>query len=1065
MEEEESGKGNGAGATWQKDVEMDMAAAMVTGSSMDDDKVEGEREGEGDGEGEVGEGGEGGEEEEEEGKERMRSFVEEADEMKKLISAISRADGAADPAIYKRMENILEKYQEQPQLLDPHLEAITVPTMAALDRRVMNGIAAGDVGDAESVDLSAVKKLCRLMRVLAKVRGYKTVVKFFPNHARQLEPVLALLQRCHKLWRARSELEDGEMETLCTLLLWLSILALIPFDLATVDTALANKLYDNGCGKEVANGEWGVEGKNQPPPLVDRMVAIAKHYLGCQGVMRDMAAVLLSRLLTRPDMKVALKSFVAWAHAIIVAVQGDDPSDPSSVLSVVGVVNAMVHIFKVGGRDILATVAEQCWSDACTLAASPMAQCSSLTMKLLMKLAERISLTYLPPKIPTWRYKRCERSLSRTLGSIGCGEFPHSPAIQSDVAARVEREKADVGWRPPSLKTGGMNGVSGGGLALAGGTIDNGEERGGEDEGNDGNDMDDDANDDEDEDIPEVIEDVIEQLLAGLRNKQGDVRWSAAKGIGRVTGRLPLSLADDVVASVLELFKPTEGDGAWHGGCLALAELARRGLLLPGRLETVVPVVEKALHYDVRRGAHSIGGHVRDAAAYVCWAFVRAYSPDIMLKPLTRLAPVLLTVAVYDREAVRALRVFARTYLLPASANRIELSTAKYLSTLRTDRNPASRRGSALALGELPSELLQPMKEEVIDALCNATVAIEDNPEHCDVESRVNAVSSLIAVCETLGIREEKHVDRNGNGDGDGDGDGEGDGDGDGTVATCEENGGEDSVCGVNGDGVGRRRNSEKKDHDEGHLPVGIVGRRVVDCLLASLDDYAIDKRGDVGSWVRKAAMNALERCAWLLSKFLEKDEKRKGGDAEKEGYREKRVRSEFASDLALRVMGGVMKQAVEKIDSVRDVAGRMLHRLVHTRQLAVLNWPRHRELQAIIPSNQAINWKAASQSFPILVKILAFPEYRPFIVSGLVISVGGLGNSLGQSSSSSLSSFLLDHMTSEDARSLAFVRDFANEFIVLMRTNLHSDRLCRNRGLLDAAPTKVMKMVSTKAR
>jgi hypothetical protein len=58
----------------------------------------------------------------------------------------------------------------------------------------------------------------------------------------------------------------------------------------------------------------------------------------------------------------------------------------------------------------------------------------------------------------------------------------------------------------------------------------------------------------------------------------------------------------------------------------------------------------QALHYDVRRGPHSVGAHVRDAAAYVCWAFVRAYTPDIMTEPLRQLAPALLTVACYDRE-------------------------------------------------------------------------------------------------------------------------------------------------------------------------------------------------------------------------------------------------------------------------------------------------------------------------------------------------------------------------------------------------------------------------------
>lgn len=60
------------------------------------------------------------------------------------------------------------------------------------------------------------------------------------------------------------------------------------------------------------------------------------------------------------------------------------------------------------------------------------------------------------------------------------------------------------------------------------------------------------------------------------------------------------------MGSVIELFSPSESDTAWHGGCLALAELARRGLLLPTRLQHVAPLVAEALQYDVRRGPHRL---------------------------------------------------------------------------------------------------------------------------------------------------------------------------------------------------------------------------------------------------------------------------------------------------------------------------------------------------------------------------------------------------------------------------------------------------------------------------
>ena len=63
-------------------------------------------------------------------------------------------------------------------------------------------------------------------------------------------------------------------------------------------------------------------------------------------------------------------------------------------------------------------------------------------------------------------------------------------------------------------------------------------------------------------------------------------------------------MADEVLDSVVESFRYPDQDTAWHGGCLALAEVARRGLLLPHRVPELAPLIATALQYDLRRGAH-----------------------------------------------------------------------------------------------------------------------------------------------------------------------------------------------------------------------------------------------------------------------------------------------------------------------------------------------------------------------------------------------------------------------------------------------------------------------------
>ncbi|KAJ7600517.1 TBCD protein [Mycena floridula] len=163
-------------------------------------------------------------------------------------------------------------------------------------------------------------------------------------------------------------------------------------------------------------------------------------------------------------------------------------------------------------------------------------------------------------------------------------------------------------------------------------------------------------------DVPEEVEMILEKLLSTLQDKDTVVRWSSAKGVARVAERLPSDFADQVLETVMALFDihsitaasmydlPAIAEGTWHGACLACAEMARRSLVAPNRLQELLDWLSKALYFDLRKGAHSIGSNVRDSAAYVLWALARTQAISDLAPHAENLARRLVTVAIYDRE-------------------------------------------------------------------------------------------------------------------------------------------------------------------------------------------------------------------------------------------------------------------------------------------------------------------------------------------------------------------------------------------------------------------------------
>lgn len=153
---------------------------------------------------------------------------------------------------------------------------------------------------------------------------------------------------------------------------------------------------------------------------------------------------------------------------------------------------------------------------------------------------------------------------------------------------------------------------------------------------------------------------------------------------------------------------------------------------------------------------------------------------------------------------------------------------------------------------------------------------------------------------------------------------------------------------------------------------VPVLRGQVMDILFKSLEDYAIDNRGDVGSWVREAAMDGLKRCTLLLCLSsgggkVSKVETDSALDITKNSYQEtttvgvtieaQEEGPKFDEEIAIQVVGGLAKQAVEKIDRVRDVAGRTLQQLLHSKRVFVPFVPHRAALEKMIPEDTNLNW------------------------------------------------------------------------------------------------------------
>ncbi|XP_068932719.1 tubulin-specific chaperone D isoform X4 [Petaurus breviceps papuanus] len=957
---------------------------------------------------------------------------------------------------------IMDKYQEQPHLLDPHLEW-------------MLNLLLDIVRDSDSPP-ALVHLAFKFLYIITKVRGYKIFLGLFPHEVADVQPVIDMFinqnPKDHETW-----------ETRYVLLLWLSVTCLIPFDLSRLDGNLTSE-----CGEARTS-------------TMDRILQIAESYLVVSDKARDAAAVLISKFITRPDVKQKkMADFLDWTLSTL-SKSSFQTMEGTVIMD--GMLQALAQVFKHGTRESClpyASIVLQCL-DNCKLSESN----HTLLRKLGVKLVQRLGLTFLKPRLAKWRYQRGCRSLSANLRLSSQDEEKQSPHILA-------------------------------------------------------------SENDEDYDVPEEVENVIEQLLVGLKDKDTVVRWSAAKGIGRMTGRLPKELADDVVGSVLDCFSFQETDNAWHGGCLALAELGRRGLLLPSRLTDVVPVILKALTYDEKRGACSVGSNVRDAACYVCWAFARAYEPEEMKPFVNKISSALVIVTVFDRDVncrraasaafqenvgrqgtfphgidilttadyfavgnrsncflnisvniadfaeytqsmidhlikmkinhwdgiIRGLSTKALHNLTPQAPEYITTIVFPQLLPLAVCTDLHTRHGAILACAEITYALyklaavknrpvtdyldqksLEGLKQihqqlydrqlyrglggELMRQSGNWQWLINDSLKNLHLISSTSrqhikeaAVSALATLCNEYYLNHQGEVD---------------------PVLQDElmmnyiselQNTEEMIRCGfslalgslpgffLKGklklvlDGLkavthispkyvsfAEARRDALKAIAKICQTVGVKSEasendvickenvsQIYETLLDCMNDYTTDSRGDVGAWVREAAMTGLMELTILLT----------------------RNHPELIeANVCKQIMCCLAQQSSEKIDRFRAHAGSIFLSLLYFDSPPVPHIPYREELEKIFPRSQfsILNWNAPSQAFPCITQLLALPAYRYHVLLGLAVSVGGLTESTVRYSTQSLFEYMKKIQNDIQA-----MDSFSETLIQVFEDNLLNDRV-----------------------
>ncbi|KAI5201642.1 hypothetical protein E4T39_05140 [Aureobasidium subglaciale] len=271
---------------------------------------------------------------------------------------------------------LVEPFQGEPQLLDAHLKSLLPAIVEAYLAFLQLPKTKSPSPLTVSLDVAASK----LLYTFCKVRGEKIIIGFLNNEPRYLELILTSLED----FMVRGVDVDAAWEKSYILLLWLTHLMLVPFDLSSISAAHQPS--------DVQHEQISLH--PSVPTVARRVLQAGVHYLSSATREQDAAAKMLVRLVTRPDMqKLDLPSIVvSWALAKLL----NPSASPNSTLhTFLGPLRFLVGMTVLVDTQQVAELIPSIYSAGQRLMDDAMLaflSSSAVTKKLVVKLLRNIAL-------------------------------------------------------------------------------------------------------------------------------------------------------------------------------------------------------------------------------------------------------------------------------------------------------------------------------------------------------------------------------------------------------------------------------------------------------------------------------------------------------------------------------------------------------------------------------------------------------------------------------------------------------------------------------------------------